>query len=180
MENLDAMKERLDREAAEAQARKQETKDFYETLSTAAKGENLPDDFEPVSEAEGRVFTQDQVNDIVRGRLAKEREKYGTAAAALSEKVTEYESSLVEREQRLKASENRYEAKKMLAERGLLTDHDMLNDTILDIVIGGDVEETTSNIFTLQLYMQAPKEFPVENQSIDPVRIAMGLEKMKL
>ena len=164
MKNLDVIAEEERAAEAKAEALENEANNYRQMFETAAKGENLPDDFEPVSEAEGRMFSQDELNNILRGRLAKEREKYTTAAAAMSEKISGYETNLAERSRILSEAELRFKAERELSRLGI----DPRDETI-KLVIGKDQDETFENIRNLS-HFQSP--------GLDPLRKAMGLKQI--
>lgn len=68
---------------------------------------------EPEGAHEGKTFTQDEVNEIVRRRLAKEREKFTTLMDSEGEK------KLIEREKAVLKRELRADALDKLKEAGL-------------------------------------------------------------
>ena len=112
-----------------------------------------PAETEEEKEQEEKTFTQDQVDQIVKDRIAraekakeeavKEAEKLAKMSA---EQKREYELDKLKREnEELKAAQNRFElgktATSILAESGIVAD-----DEILDFVVREDAEETNNAV----------------------------------
>lgn len=159
-------------EKAEAEKKLQERKaqgeEFQKTLDIAAKGEHLPEDFEPVETPDNRMFSQDEVNKIVRDRLAKEKAKYGEAAAAMAEKLAGYESDIAKREEKLVAAELRFQIIRTLYEQGFDTD-----EATIQLVTGTSIEDSMKKIEELSLLTQNRKPRPKGDPDI--LREVMGL-----
>lgn len=108
---------------------------------------------EEENEQEEKTFTQDQVDQIVKDRIAR-AEKDKAEAVKEAEKLAkmsadqkrEYELDKLKREnEELKASQNRFELGKtataILAESGIVAD-----DEILEIVVKEDAEKTNNAV----------------------------------
>lgn len=116
----------------------------------------------------GRTFTQEEVNQIISGRLKEEREKM----------KKEQDASFAEREQKIAAREMRMNALDKLHEKGLPT-------SLVD-AINCSSDETMNK--SIDILMQTYETKQGENHSTiyhpvsgagkrDPIREAMGLSR---
>jgi len=141
MTRLDEKKETEAKIAEAKKAREQPRQELRQALTSAANGEHLTDDFEPVAEEQaGRTFTAEEVKQII----SEERAKYAEQTAAMVEKLSGIEQSLTEREQALQAETIKFSATKRLTELGIDP-----NGPAFDLIIAGTWEETCVKIDTL-------------------------------
>ena len=120
---------------------------------------------------EEKTFTQEEVNEIVQRRLAKDRK-------IRADEVLDSENDLKNREKALRDRENELYAKEAFKNNGL-------PDDLLVIVKGKSSEETDNIIKTLKPYIDKTREpilNPVmrtsgNNSGMDVIREAMGLKR---
>ena len=174
MKNLDQVQEENEAAAAAAKQREQAKEETRQTLNAAANGDHLADDFEPVAADEGRMFTQGELNKILSERLRKEREKYSGKTTELAAKLSGIEAELTARERALERGTLKHEAKKALESYGMITDN-----TILETVLGVDVEETLDKIDQLaKMVGKTPGGGKSRYIEPDRTREAFGLSEL--
>ena len=139
------------------------------------EGENLENtQMNEGQSQENRTFTQDEVNEIIKKRLARERQKGAESG----------EDSFTEREKNLQNRENLMYARERFFEENLPTD-------LINLVSGKSKEEIDEIIKTLKPYVGKKNE-PAGNGSsgkswgqrqngrtsdTDQIRKAMGLNR---
>lgn len=161
-------------------------KNRYLGLQFFAEGDPPIDDTTPPADP---TLTQDQVNDIIAKRLAKEKAKWekdfstkletekaeATRLANLDaeqRKEEEYKKKLKtieEREAAIKLQESKMETSKVLKDRGL-------SESFVDFVIGVDNETTLININTLEKAFKDAVKSEVDTRlpSADPPASSNG------
>lgn len=167
MKSLDLMENKT----AKEEAHEQEKQEQRQTLIEAEAGEHLSEDFETVEAEPGRTFTQEELDRIIRERLAKVKEQYRQANAEMVNRLTEIESNLTEREVQLQEAKNRFSAERLMYESG----YDPRDERILNLILGNTPEETEENFEGLQALISNPPEPRKIGDKKDVIREVMGL-----
>lgn len=157
---------------------------FYGLQFFAEEGEGNEGNDEGKGGTE-KQLTQEQVNDIVQKRLAKEKSKWQKdldAKLAEEKRLAEMDAeqrkqaeleikikALEERENAIKLQETKMETAKVLKDRGL-------SETFVDFVIGADNEDTLERINALEKAFKEAVKAEVEKRipSNDPEGGAPG------
>jgi len=151
MRSLDLVEEQEVIAAKQAQEAVTANQQLREELTAVINGEHLPDDYEAVTAENGRMLSQEDVNNIVRDRLAKAKSKYAEATEDVAKKLSGYEATLTEREQKLKADEYRFEVLRKLYDYGFDADEATLKLVMSDSM---SMEETLEKIHRLGAYVR--------------------------